>query len=64
MMKIIFDQNQFETLTRNALGVWLISFATYFESFRLLMFDILWILPTSKKKWLVEFLLGGSIYII
>ena len=64
MMKIIFDPNQFETLTKNALGVCLISFATYFESFRLLSLIFYEFFPTSKKSDWLSFLLGVSIYII
>jgi len=64
MMKIIFDPNQFETLTKNALGVLLISFATYFESFRLLSLIFYEFYQLQKKSDWLSFLLGGSIYII
>jgi hypothetical protein len=63
-MKIIFDQNQFETLARNALGERLISIATYFESFRLLSLIFYEFYQLQKKSDWLSFLLGGSIYII
>ncbi len=62
MMKIIFDPNQFETLTTNALWVCLISFDTYYESFRLLSLIFYEFYQLQKKSDWLSFLLGGSIY--